>query len=221
MRGQFYILSVVLLSAIVTTILMAIVSEPNAQDTLTSNDLLVHTMESAADYAVRAAVVAASNAGDASKINDTILNFTQESQDFARGLRASVDWKYAIQNNGESNATVTYNLTIQNGRTSFEDTFISRSALEAKAVAWKDTSGGISLNVTVYNEKGNETTLTNPNFQVFLNGTLANFNIMHSGAGGLYRGSYGMLGAGTYNLSVNVTDPRRIIARNSTNFTVT
>jgi len=220
MRGQFYILSVVLLSAIVTTILMAIVSQPNAEDTLTSNDFLVYTMERAADDAVRAAVVEASNAGDAAKVNAVILNFTQESQDFARGLRASASWTYEIETNGESNATVNYTLILQNGRTTVTDAFTARSALYAKAAAWQGTSGDIRLNVTVYNENGNETTLAGPNFEIFINGTLKDFNFL-SKSGGLYtfeRGEY--LGNGAYNLSVNVADSRQIIARNSTNFTV-
>jgi len=219
MKGQFYILSVVLLSAIVTTVILSVVSEPNAEDAVTSNDFLVYTLERAADDAARVAVVESSNTGNASKIGETILNFTQESQGFARGLRASASWGYAIESNGESNATVNYILTIQNGRTMVEDNFTARSALEAKAAAWKDTSGGTSLNITVYNEDGNDTTLNSQNFEVFLNGTLTNFNMARV-SGGLYRGSQGPLGPGTYNISVNVTDSRRIIARNATNFTV-
>ena len=212
MRGQFYILSVVLISAIVTATVILLVTGPRAEVMLKGDDFLVYWAERSAEDAVRTAVAYASSTGDISKINETILNFTQESQAFAKRSRISLKWDYTLFAENESNVTVDYTLWIQREKTTITDVFSITKGIGLSSSAYYLPGRTLFLNVTVYNEDGPENALTNANFVILVDGVLSDFNIVFY-ANGLYTGSYDTKLTGkTTPVQITVTDPRGIVS---------
>ena len=219
MKGQFYIISVVIVVVIATAIIMTISQlRPSLGDTIKEDArFIIYTIERNGEEAVRVALVRVSHTNDTSLANNTILNYTLESSDFARRSRTSLRWNYSVQVQ-QSEITVDYWYTLRGEGVSVNGSFSVHKKLDVKTVAWY--SDGVNLNATVTSESGYVCNLTNSNFAILLNDTLTDFNITETGPG-RYTGKYNStLGAGEYNITTNVTDSRNVVAINSTSFTV-